>query len=191
MRNLFFLNIKPLFITLTILLCSNLRAQDTTSVEIIKIRKHELKFDAFEALITPAAELNYEYLINHTQSLGGSVYKSFNSSTDNTYQDNFTLVFFYRKYLYSLQPKLHNTGIYLEALTQFAVGEQYRFINLTDTEQLTDWSNFGLGLTTGYKWFSISNFVVEIHLGGGIYTFNTKNSPKAFFRGGILAGYRF
>ncbi|SHE62393.1 hypothetical protein SAMN05444278_103184 [Psychroflexus salarius] len=185
------LNFKLVLGLCSLLLSINFYAQDSTSVEVNKTKFHELSFDGFEALVTPSAELNYEYLLGKEQSIGAFVYKNFNSEINNNYQEEFSLGFSYRNYLYSLQPRTSHTGIFIEAFSQFSLGERFRFINLTESEKIGNWSNFGLGFMAGYKWLTQHNIVIQVHLGGGLFAFNTKKTPDSFFRGGLLLGYRF
>ena len=180
------LNFKLVLGLCSLLVSISIRAQDSTSVEVNRTRTHELSFDGFEALVTPSIELNYEYLLDKEQSIGTYMYKNFNSEINNSYQEEFSLGFSYRNYLYSLQPKTSHTGI-----SQFSLGERFRFINLTESEKIGNWSNFGLGFMAGYKWLTQHNIVIQVHLGGGLFAFNTKKTPDSFFRGGLLLGYRF
>jgi hypothetical protein len=185
------LNFKLVLGLCSLLVSISIRAQDSTSVEVKRTRTHELSFDGFEALVTPSIEFNYEYLLDKEQSIGAYMYKNFNSEINNSYQEEFSLGFSYRNYLYSLQPRTSHTGIFIEAFSQFSLGERFRFINLTESEKIGNWSNFGLGFMAGYKWLTQHNIVIQVHLGGGLFAFNTKKTPDSFFRGGLLLGYRF
>ncbi|QSS98086.1 hypothetical protein [Psychroflexus sp. ALD_RP9] len=186
-----YLNFKLILGLCSLLLSISIRAQDSTSVEVNSTRFHELSFDGFEALVTPSIEFNYEYLLDKEQSIGTYMYKNLNNEINNNYQEEFSLGLFYRNYLYSHQPTMSHTGIFIEAFSQFSLGERFRFINLTESEKIGNWSNFGLGLMTGYKWLTQYNILIQINIGGGLFTFNTKKTPDSFFRGGLLLGYRF
>jgi hypothetical protein len=168
----------------------NLHAQPTTQVEN-KSNKHEVKLDGFEAFVTPALELNYEYSLDQRQSLGGYIHFNFNQEVNQIYQEKFLVGFLYRNYIYNRPCKTKNAGLFLEGVNQLALGDHHRFINLSDYENIGNWQNIGIGASIGYKWLSSYKLVVEVLIGGGFYIFNTKRSPDGFFRGGILMGYRF
>ena len=58
-------------------------------------------------------------------------------------------------------------------------------------EEGEDWSQFGIGVTLGWKFVSSNGFVVDIHGGGGRYFGDTTNAPGGFARIGVNLGYRF
>ncbi len=186
---------KKTLLTLLYLCAIAVNAQEDTNETISKLNsKHELRLDGLEALAIPNIEINYEYVISKYSGAGAAISISLDSDSFDQYQ-KFAFTPYYRQYF--LNKKEYGArGLFVEGMLQFASGEDYDdFLEevspgvFRDTDR-GNWFNFGPGLAIGQKWVSNNGFVFELSGGAGRYLLDT-NSPDAFFRGGVLVGYRF
>lgn len=159
--------------------------------------KHEIRFDAFEALVFKSIEFNYEYVISKYSGAGAAI--SFNLDSDEMhYGEKFTFTPYYRQYFFN-KKEYGARGLFVEGSLQLGIGEfedyTYNYDPITQyyTERIIKdkWFQAGLGLSIGQKWVSNNGFVFEISAGGGRYLLNDDSAPEGYFRGGILVGYRF
>lgn len=173
-------------------------SQETENVEVGPQGKHELRFDAFEALVFKNIEFSYEYVISKYSGAGATINFSLDNESLSRYGENFTFTPYYRQYF--LNKKEYGArGLFVEATLQIAAGDYedyyYEYNPVTDTyidgNTKQKWFDAGIGLTIGQKWVSNNGFVFEISGGGGRYLLNGDFAPEAYFRGGILVGYRF
>ncbi|WP_203296486.1 DUF3575 domain-containing protein [Luteirhabdus pelagi] len=185
---------KQLFLAFSILGSLFCQAQDAETAPDASNRKHEVRIDATEAIAIPNIEINYEYIISRYSGFGAAISVGF--SDDYYHNQKFAFTPYYRQYF--LNKKEYGArGLFAEGLLQATVGNTYNddfyytiegeYIEESDTN---DWFNFGIGFAVGQKWVSNNGFVFEISLGGGRYLINDDDAPEAFFRGGILVGYR-
>lgn len=159
--------------------------------------KHEVRFDAFEALVFKTLEFNYEYVISKYSGAGAAI--SFNLDSEAMdYGGKFTFTPYYRQYF--LNKKEYGArGLFVEGSLQLGSGEtEYYIYNYDPITQYysekierNKWFQAGLGVSIGQKWVSNNGFIFEISAGGGRYLLNDDNAPEGYFRGGILVGYRF
>lgn len=160
--------------------------------------KHELRLDALDALAFTTIEINYEYVVSKYTGVGAAI--SFNLGDDSIddYGRNFAFTPYYRQYF--LNKKEYGArGLFVEGSIQLAAGEQSYYYSNYDpiTNSYDDgtneekWFEAGVGLAIGQKWVSNNGFVFEISAGGGRYLLDSNHAPEAYFRGGILVGYRF
>lgn len=155
-------------------------------------RKHEIRLDAVEVLAVNTLEFNYEYVLSKYTGLGAAISIGFEDDGESSYQ-NFAFTPYFRQYFFN-KKDYGARGLFAEGLLQVASGEDtYTDFNEVGgfREVVGDWTNFGIGFALGQKWVSKNGFVLEISLGGGRYFGEEEFSPEAFFRGGVLVGYRF
>ncbi|MEP2934987.1 MAG: DUF3575 domain-containing protein [Gilvibacter sp.] len=156
-------------------------------------RRHELRLDALEALIVPAIDVSYEYVISKYSGVGATGWISLDSDTDfiEGFQ-KFAITPYYRQYFFN-KKEYGARGFYAEGLLQFAGGKDYDEYYTENDEFVSNenWTNFGIGFSLGQKWVSNNGFVLDINLGAGRYLGSTDTGPDAFFRGGVGVGYRF
>ncbi|MEL6810757.1 MAG: hypothetical protein AAFP76_05435 [Bacteroidota bacterium] len=189
---------KRIFLTLCIGISTLGFSQESEETEFnVADRKHELRIDATEALIVPAIEINYEYVLSKYSGVGGSV--SFTIEDDQDYEQDYAVNAYYRQYFFN-KKDFGARGFFAEGLLQYTGGTTLDdFFEVTDpvtgngiiisTEE--DWTAFGIGFAIGQKWVSRNGFIVEINAGGGRNLSSDEAAPDAFFRGGVLVGYRF
>lgn len=162
--------------------------EEPVNLNSINNKKHEFRIDALEGLALPALDLSYEYVINKYSGVGASVSFAFDGDNSADFPQNFSFSPFFRQYFFN-KKDYGARGFFAEGLLQFATGEGQLFD--LETEELEDWSQFGVGVTLGWKFVSTNGFVIDIHLGGGRYLGDTENGPGGFARVGVNLGYRF
>lgn len=172
-------------------------SQETETTETGPQGRHELRLDAFEALVFKTIEFDYEYVISKYSGAGAAI--SFNLDNElMDYGGKFAFTPYYRQYFFN-KKEYGARGLFVEGSLQFAGGENenYYFNYNPNTDYYTEsitkdkWFQAGVGVSIGQKWVSNNGFIFEISAGGGRYLLKDDNSPEAYFRGGILVGYRF
>jgi len=168
-------------------------AQDQDQSKPIENRKHELRIDALEALIFPALDISYEYVISKYSGVGITGWVSLDGGDDDieNYQ-KFAITPYFRQYFFN-KKDYGARGFYAEGLLQFAGGDDFDgiIIGIDSSNESQSWTNFGIGFGLGQKWVSNNGFILDLNIGGGRYIGSNDNGPDAFFRGGIGVGYRF
>jgi len=162
--------------------------------------KHEFRIDALEILTVSNIDIEYEYVISRFSGAGLAVTYSLDDNFS-IYQQ-YSINPYFRQYFFN-KKDFGARGFFVEGLLKFAGGKGHKHytygyeddasgnrVLTTFTEQIDEWSNFGIGIALGQKWVSDNGFVLELSLGGGRYFIEDKG-PKGFFRGGISIGYRF
>lgn len=164
--------------------------EQPVSLNEINKKKHEFRIDVLEALIIPAVDISYEYVLSKYSGVGASIYIANGDSFD----QNFAFTGFFRQYFFN-KKEYGARGLFAEGLLQYATGKTIGFTNTpTDFIETTEqWRKIGYGFSLGQKWVSRNGFVIEISAGGGRYfaTENQEIAPEGFFRGGVSFGYRF
>lgn len=173
-------------------------SQESENFEAGPQGKHELRFDAFEALAFKNIEFSYEYVISKYSGAGASINFSLDNESISGYGEKFAFTPYYRQYFFN-KKEYGARGLFVEGSLQFGSGENedyyYNYNPVTDTyvdsKTKDKWFEAGIGLSIGQKWVSNNGFVFEISAGGGRYLLNDDYAPEGYFRGGILVGYRF
>lgn len=166
-------------------------AQETeTTDQPFTNQKHEIRLDVTDALIVSTLELNYEYIISKFSGLGASVSVRLDEYDDYGSYQKFAFTPYYRQYFFN-KKEYGARGLFAEGLLQVASGEELYGDDIGFANNDGDWTNFGVGFALGQKWVSKNGFILEISAGGGRYFGGKDGSPEAFFRGGVLVGYRF
>ncbi|HBK71783.1 MAG TPA: DUF3575 domain-containing protein [Flavobacteriaceae bacterium] len=192
---------KTLLITLLLITAISF-SQEEEKVQP-KVKKHELKANAFNLIVFKAADFSYEYLIDSESSFGASLLFNLhdkNSSSYNDgphYQEKFAFTPFYRRYFSSK----YAWGFFLETFGMYNVQENSRrgghydyvndvFINSTSTEKA---NNIAFGVAVGAKFVSRNGFAFEFFGGVGrnVFSSNDKYATELVPRLGASFGYRF
>lgn len=178
-----------ILLSLCLLISFGLSAQEDESVNLNKIndKKHEIRIDALEGLALPALDLSYEYVINKYSGVGASISIALDGDNAADFPQDFSFSPYFRQYFFN-KKDYGARGFFAEGLLQVASGEGRLFDFEEDAE---DWTQFGIGLTLGWKFVSTNGFVVDIHGGGGRYFGDTTDAPGGFVRIGVNVGYRF
>ncbi len=168
----------------------------------VKVKKHELKANAFNTIVFKAPEFSYEYLLDAESSFGISLMVNLNDVDDEDYnylegpyyEEKFALTAFYRRYF----SRKYAWGFFLESFGMFNSQEldqyDYDYINnvsINNPDQKTN--NFALGISVGGKFVSKKGFVFEVYGGVGrnIISSDDKNNSEIVPRLGASLGYRF
>lgn len=171
-------------------LCLWSQEENSNPSKSIDERVHELRLDAIEALAVPKIEVNYEYVLSRYSGVGAAISFSFDDGDDFETGQKFAFTPFYRQYFFN-KKEYGARGFFVEGLLQFAGGDDEVFLGVDVGPEDESWFNAGIGLALGQKWVSNNGFVFELSIGGGRYLVDEEFGPDAFFRGGILVGYRF
>lgn len=176
----------------------NALAQEENDVNLNEInsKKHEVRLDVLEAILAPAIELNYEYVLSRYTGVGASI----NVNVDNDDEElgfagqKFAFTPYFRQYFFN-KKDYGARGFYAEGLLQYTSGQSVDFETDFTTGFSTlieeDWSAFGIGFAIGQKWVSRNGFVLELSIGVGRNLTNDEFAPDFFARGGLNFGYRF
>jgi hypothetical protein len=165
-----------------------LHAQDTDEIQIDP-RDNEIRLDVFDAAFFTALDFSYERVADKDIGYGASLFLNFRDQDDNGYFENFAFTPFIRFYFFNNQD-FGARGLFLEAFTKIAYGEDYdAILDFVDEER--DYFDAAIGISIGKKWVHRRGFVLEISAGGGRNLGFDDDSPEFTFRGGISLGYRF
>ena len=188
---------KLLFLTILLTSLSGF-SQESENVSEIPQGKHELRLDAFEALVFESLELNYEYVIGKYSGVGAAITYNFGNNSFEGRGTKFAFTPYYRQYFLN-KKDFGARGLFVEGSIQMASGKYrdyfYSYNESTDyyDEIVTNenWFETGIGLSFGQKWVSHNGFIFELSAGGGRYLLDDEAAPAGYFRGGVLVGYRF
>lgn len=161
-------------------------------------RKHEVSLDVITALVFPAFNPRYEYLLNTHSSVGAELSIYFiDEESEIAEYETFNFTAFYRQYLFD-RGDLGAKGFYAEGFMKYYTFEDEVIIfigggpmdNITDT-----FSDLALGVGIGWKWVNSAGFVIDINLGLGRDLGIGDESPSLdrdfAARGGVNFGWRF
>ena len=157
--------------------------EESTKSNNASSRKHEVRLDVLEAVVVPAIEVNYEYVISQYSGAGVALHLNFNDGEYLEFQ-NFALTPYYRQYFFNKQD-FGARGFFVEGNLRMATGDEF----LDGSGD--DWTQFGAGFAVGQKWTSNNGFVFEISAGIGRYFGSNDIGPEVYPRGGFSVGYRF
>jgi len=149
-------------------------------------KRHEIRLDALEVLVTPAVEVSYEYSFSDGISAGVSTFFRVDQPEDDF--KNFALTPYVRQYFFN-NMDFGQKGFYIEAFGQYTSGKKEAEV-VNDIKSINDYDDFGLGFGGGLKWLASSGFSVDLGAGVG-RNFGGDTSTDFFLRWGIHLGYRF
>jgi hypothetical protein len=160
-----------------------------------KVRKHEVKGNAFNILIFKSLDLSYEYLINDESSVGATFLVNLNDiySEGPVYYEQFAFTTYYRRFF----SRKYAWGFFMEAFGMYNTQEDeiYDYITETDTfeSNVNKTNNYALGISLGAKFVSRRAFVFEFFGGVGrnLFTSDSRYNIEFVPRLGINLGYRF
>lgn len=166
---------------------------EPVNLKSINDKKHEFRIDALEAILIPALDVSYEYVLSKYSGFGASISLNLGDDSYDSYHD-FAFTPYYRQYFFN-RKDYGARGFYAEGLLRYATGEEEDFTIFVNGDEFNtegdSWSQFGIGFAIGQKWVSRNGFVFDLSAGVGRYLGNSGNAPDFFFRGGLNVGYRF
>jgi len=146
---------------------------------------NELKINMTNLIAFKWVDFGYERLLNEESAIGVGLLFAINDD-DNGADEyrTFSLTPYYRHFF----SNKYAQGFFVEAFTMLHTGNDDNFIqDDTDDGKYTD---FAVGISTGYKVVSRRGFVAEIYLGIGRDLLD-KSDLEVVGRGGVSIGYRF
>ncbi|MGH2664851.1 DUF3575 domain-containing protein [Flavobacterium sp.] len=180
---------KKNFLLLAILLAFySVNAQNEADANPYQ-KNNEIKLNAFAPLLG-SFQVSYERHLNHHSSLGLSIYKVFDNTT-NEIDLNYSISPYYRRYF----GKKHAAGWFVEGFGMLTSIDGKKIYPSEDHSIYTenpDVIDFALGAGGGWKWVSKSGFLFEANVGYGGLLFNAnKTDHNIVAKFGLSAGYRF
>jgi hypothetical protein len=161
-------------------------------------KRHELSLDVGAALVIPAIQPRYEYVLGRYSGIGVDLF--FDLSDDEAdYSDieKFSITPFYRQYFFSKED-YGAKGFYAEGfLKAYTFDETYYDYNSFTVESGTEDSYFetAIGVGIGWKWVSNSGFMIDVGVGIGrnlgFADIPDYWRPEVVPRGGVHFGWRF
>ncbi len=166
-----------------------------------RVKKHELKANAFNLIVFKAANFSYEYLIDSESSFGASLL--FNLQDDATdsfiapyYNEKLAFTPFYRRYFSSK----YAWGFFIETFGMYNVQERdhrghYDYVNevFVNSNSTETSNNVAFGISVGAKFVSRNGFAFEFFGGAGrnVFSSNDRYATEIVPRLGASFGYRF
>ncbi|MBV1888176.1 MAG: DUF3575 domain-containing protein [Urechidicola sp.] len=166
-----------------------------------KIKKHEVKLNAFNTIIFKSLDFSYEYLLDSESSVGISVLINLQNDESDFFEDgpyyneSFAITPYYRHFF----SRKFAWGFFMEAFAMYnqqKIYDIYYIDNGNNTNLVTGdetSSNFALGLAVGGKFVSKKGFLFEFFAGVGRNLATSNNDVAVEFvpRLGMSLGYRF
>ena len=151
----------------------------------------ELKINMTNLIAFKWVDVTYERLINEESSFGVGVLVALDDEdTGLDEYRTFSITPYYRHFF----SNKYAEGFFVEAFTMLHTGKEevYQYDSTTLNGVYTDekYTDFAVGISTGYKIVSRRGFVAEIYLGLGRDLLN-KSDLEVVGRGGLSIGKRF
>jgi hypothetical protein len=188
---------KKLF-SLFLLLSLSTNAQENS---IISNKKTELRVDVLAAIAYTKLSVSYERFFDNSFSTGINVNYSnsdkLNDDFDNGYRNNVPKFEFNPYVRYALS-KGKTRYYFAEIFGSYNGGDYKEIVRLIDengdayySTEKSQYTDFGIGGSLGYKMYFHDSFALELLVGFGSNLFNREKSPDVISRVGINLGYRF
>jgi hypothetical protein len=183
-----------LFLLLTI-------ASNAQESSIITNKKNEFRIDILSAIAYAKSSVSYERFLDSDYSAGINVNYSnsdkLNEDFDNGYRNNLPK-FEINPYVRYALSKSESKYYFAEIFGSYNGGDYKEIVRMVDengnafyTTEKSQYTDFGLGGSLGYKMYFHDSFVLELLVGFGSNLFNREKSPDVISRVGINLGYRF
>ncbi|MGL2964413.1 DUF3575 domain-containing protein [Flavobacterium sp. RSB2_4_14] len=168
---------------------------------IISNKKTELRVDVLSAIVYTKLSVSYERFFDNDYSIGINVNYSdsdkLNEDFDNGYRNNVPKYEFNPYVRYALS-KSKTRYYFAEIFGSYNGGDYKEIVRLIDENgdayyatEKSQYTDFGLGGSLGYKMYFHDSFALEVLVGFGSNLFNREKSPDVISRVGINLGYRF
>jgi hypothetical protein len=159
-------------------------------------KRHELSLDVTAALVLPAFQPRYEYILGRYSGFGVDLFIAINNENVNTEElEKFSITPFYRQYFFSKED-FGAKGFYAEGFLKAYTYESVSFNDTFPFEEIQDtYFESALGVSIGWKWVSNSGFMIDLGFGiGRNLGFSDERSEDGITilpRGGLHFGWRF
>ena len=173
-------------------------AQETEEEE--KVKRSEIKANAFNLILFKSIDFSYEYLIDSESSIGASILinlRDTDSGEDVFYNEKFAFTPYYRRYFSSK----YAWGFFIEAFGMYNVQDDtiddylyndiindYEYVYNDETS-----NNLAFGIAVGGKFVSKKGFLFEVFGGVGRNIIQSNSAAGSEFvpRLGATFGWRF
>ncbi|MFD2822775.1 DUF3575 domain-containing protein [Lacinutrix iliipiscaria] len=165
-----------------------------------KVKRSEIKANAFNLILFKSLDFSYEYLLDSESSVGASVLinlRDTDSGEDVFYNEKFAFTPYYRRYFSSK----YAWGFFIEAFGMFNVQDdtvdEYLYNEITNDYEYTfndeTSNNLAFGIAVGGKFVSKKGFLFEVFGGVGRNIIQSNNDVGSEFvpRLGATFGWRF
>ncbi len=196
---------RQFFLFFALVVCSNAFAQteqEPTDSEkrldaFTDAKRHELSLDVGAALIIPAFQPRYEYILGRYSGLGVDLFIDL-SDNDADYSEieKFSVTPFYRQYFFSKED-YGAKGFYAEGFLKAYTFDDTIFDDTFPAQFPTEDTYFetALGVGIGWKWVSNSGFMIDLGFGIGrnLGFADIPDDARTDIvpRGGVHFGWRF
>ena len=168
---------------------------------VLANKKNEFRIDILSALVYGKASLSYERFFGKDFSTGFNVNflnsNRLNKDFDNGYRNNVPK-FEFNPYLRYALSKSKSNYYFAEIFGSYNGGDYKEIIRLTDsnnnfyyTTLKSNYTDFGVGGSLGYKMYFKNSIGLEFIVGFGSNLTNKEKSPDVISRVGLNLGYRF
>ncbi len=160
-----------------------------------KKKRHELSLDVTAALILPAFQPRYEYILGRYSGFGADLFIAIDNENVNTEElEKFSITPFYRQYFFSKED-FGAKGFYAEGFLKAYTYESVSNIDIFPPQEDMEETYFetALGVSIGWKWVSNSGFMIDLGIGIGrnLGFADDPDNIVVIPRGGLHFGWRF
>lgn len=160
-------------------------------------KRHELSLDVTAALVLPALQPRYEYILGRYSGVGVDLFLDLSDNeADYSEIEKFSVTPFYRQYFFSKED-YGAKGFYAEGFLKAYTFEDIYSDDIFPMPQPTEETYFetALGVGIGWKWVSNSGFMIDVGFGIG-RNLGFSDVPddirtEVVPRGGVHFGWRF
>lgn len=185
------------FIIAAILFSGIVSAQESS----LENKKNELRIDAVAAIVSKKISVSYERFLGKNFSTGVNVAFSNNDKVKQDFEEGHTNnnpKFEINPYVRYALSKSASNYYFAELFTSYNGGDFKEIIRINDqasngyyTTKISNYSDFAIGGSVGYKMYFSEKIAAEVLVGYGYNLTNTDKSPDKISRVGINFGYRF
>lgn len=172
--------------TLILLLLISSLSYSQTSKDIVD-RKHEIKLGVLKALLVETVDVEYEYLLNSSSSLGTNAI-FYGGDTDL----NFSFAPYYRFY-FTENKDYGSKGFFGQVIANYYTGKSVPSDTIFSEgiEAKKSFNAVSLGFGVGKKWVNKIGIVYQIQAGFGRKIIGSNYSPEFSGNLDVSVGYRF
>jgi hypothetical protein len=167
--------------------------------EFADAKRHEVGLDVFSAIVIPAFNPRYEYVLDKNSGVGIDVNIDLSDDDEFDEIEIFSITPFYRQYFFSKED-YGAKGFYGEGFLKYYRFKEYGFEfqqngNSRNLEE--DFSELAIGVGIGWKWVSDSGFLIDVGFGVGRnlgiadYDEDIYGDRPIAGRGSVNFGWRF
>ena len=181
---------KKITLTFVLLISAFVSFAQSTAIED-NARNNEVKINTTNLIGFKWVDFTYERLINEESSFGVGLLVTLNDEDTglNEYR-TFSLTPYYRHFF----SNKYAEGFFVEGFTMLHSGnEEVYYDTLNEgmgASQVDSYTDFAVGVSTGFKIVSNKGFVAEFYIGLGRDLLD-KSYREVVTRGGLSIGYRF